>query len=119
MKPTLIFSKKWFIGLETAAKKIKVTTQKGVRSDVKHLNHGYHTKQNQIWYNTLNCTMYSDTMLASTKATRGHTMFQVFVMDRNYSCVARMYARSESGDDLSQIFLLVRVPRQMVIDGAK
>ena len=40
-------------------------------------------------------------------------------MDRNYSCIAHISAKSESGDALLQIFQSVRVPQQMVTYGAK
>ena len=40
--------------------------------------------------------MYSDMLFASTKSTRGHTMAQVFVTDREFACVGHMFAKSDA-----------------------
>ena len=63
--------------------------------------------------------MYSDTLSALTKSTRGQTMLQVFVTDRNYAHAAHISAKSEAGDAVSKIFQSFGVPRYMVTDGAK
>ena len=70
-------------------------------------------------YNTFNCTMYSDKLFSLEKSTRGHTASQAFVTDRNCAHVAHISAKSESGDDLLQIFQSVEVPQHMVTDGSK
>ena len=112
-------AKRWGIGLDTASKTIKVTTQKGARSAVHPLHRRYRTKQQQMRYQTLNCTMYSDTLFASTKSSRGNTMSQVFATDTDFARVVHMSAKSDAGNALTDVFQTVGVPRHMVTDGAK
>ena len=104
-----VFWEKWDIILETATNTIKATTQKRVQSPIHPINYSYHTKQHKIQYNTFNCTMYSDTLFTLTESTRGHTMSQVMVTDRDYNRVGHMYTKSEAGDVLLQIFQSVGV----------
>ena len=70
-------------------------------------------------YNTLNCSMYSDTSFALKKSTRGYTMSQVFVMDREFAHAGHMSTESESGDALTQTFKSVGLPWNTVTYGAK
>ena len=99
-----LLARRWGITLETAANTIKSTTQKGARSAVQHLHRSYCTKQQKMEDKTLNFTMYYDMLFSSTKSNRGHKMSHLFVMDRKFSPVRHMYATSEDGYALTQMF---------------
>ena len=46
-------------------------------------------------------------------------MSQLFVTDRDFARVGHMYAKSESGDALTQKIQSVGVPQHIVTDGSK
>ena len=60
-------SQKWNIGLNTAKKTIKVTTQLGVRPELGPLTRRYLTDMMQQHLRLLNTTFYTDTLFAKCK----------------------------------------------------
>jgi hypothetical protein len=65
-------AKRWGIGLETATRILKVTTQRGIRNVSEPLHRRFRTRTQQMRYRHLNSRFYSDTMFASTRSIRGN-----------------------------------------------
>ena len=70
---------KWDIGLTTAKRTTKVTTQQGVRT-VEHpiFQRRFRTNNRKLRYYRLNSTMFTDTYFSSIKSTRGNTCAQIW-----------------------------------------
>lgn len=111
-------SRQWGIGLETAERTLRVTTQRGTRTALHPLHRRYRTAQQQFRYNRLNTRFYSDTMFSLTKSIRGSTCSQVFVNDCGFSKHVPMRSKGEAGNALDELFNDVGVPTSLVTDGA-
>jgi len=73
-------AKLWNIGLSTAMKTIKCTTQKGVRNTMYPIERCFRTKQAQLRYKQLSGrhgTFYTDTFFANTNSLNGCKMAQI------------------------------------------
>jgi hypothetical protein len=112
-------SRRWGIGLLTAQKTLRVTTQRGLRTAVHPLHRRYRTQQQQLRYNRLNSKFYSDTMFSSSVSVRGNTCGQIFVNDLNYSKFIPLKSKGDAGMALEELFQDVGVPTHMHTDGAK
>ena len=69
---------KWHVGLDTAKRTVKVTTQKGVKQALHLISRRYRTKQTQMRYNSLNSRFYSDAMIADCKSLNQNKYAQFF-----------------------------------------
>jgi hypothetical protein len=112
-------SRHWGIGLLTAQKTLRVTTQKGLRTAVHPLHRRYRTQQQQLRYNHLNSKFYSDTMFSSSVSVRGNTCGQIFVNDLNYSKFIPLKSKGDARMALEELFQDVGVPTHMHTNGAK
>jgi len=112
----------WNIPLQTAAKTIQVTTQKGIHMSVHPLHARYRTKQAHLQYDQLggrHGRFYTDTMFANIKSTRGNDMAQIYVNDINFTRLFPIRAKSEVGDTLLGFIRDVGIPSEIVSDYAK
>jgi hypothetical protein len=112
-------ARRWGIGLDTAERTLKVTTQKGIRHAVHPIHRRYRTQQQQYRYNRLNTKFYSDTFFSTTKSLNGNKMAQMFINDLEFSKVVPMEFKSDAGEALSSLFEDVGVPTELHTDGAK
>jgi len=65
-------SKRWFIGLESAARTLQATTQLGMRYVEGPLEHHLRTSQAHMHFLSLNIVAYTDTMFSNLKSVRGY-----------------------------------------------
>ena len=114
-----VLAKKWGIGVETAARTLKVTTQKGLRQAVHPISRRYRTQHSQYRYNHLKTTFYADTMFSKTKSLNGNTCAHVFVNDINFSNVTCTPLKSDAWRGLNELFDDVGIPAHLHTDGAK
>lgn len=112
-------ARRWGLGVETAARTLVVTTQKGIRNAVHPLHRRYRTNQQQLRYNQLASLFYSDTMFSKTKSSRGYTMGQVFVNDIEYTRFIPMKSKADAGDALSAFIQDVGIPSGLHTDDAR
>ena len=77
--PPEALAEKWDIGLTTAKRTIKVTTQLGLRK-VEHPSFQRHLRTNdrQLRYRILNTTMLTDTYFSPIKSKRGNTCAKIW-----------------------------------------
>ncbi|MGH7974683.1 MAG: hypothetical protein ACREBR_04095 [bacterium] len=112
-------SRRWGIGIETASKTLKGTTQKSIRNAVHPLHRRYRTKQEQLRYNQLSTAFYSDTMFSAFKSVLNNSCGQIFVNDLEFVRFIPMRSKSEAGDTLAEFIQDVGVPVQLHTDNAK
>ncbi|MGH3053527.1 MAG: hypothetical protein ACRDL7_00940, partial [Gaiellaceae bacterium] len=112
-------SRRWGIGLETATRTLKVTTQKCIRNAVHPLHRRYRTRQQQLRYNQLSSRFYSDTMFSSHKSIGSNMCGQVFVNDLEFVRFIPMQSKSDAGNALSEFIQDVGIPQSLHTDNAK
>ncbi len=83
-------SKRWLIGLESAARTLQATTQLGMRYVEGPLEHHLRTSQAHMHFLSLNIVAYTDTMFSNLKSVRGYSCAQVFTNGNNFSSVYPM-----------------------------
>jgi hypothetical protein len=93
-------SRKFGIGLETARKTLKATTQYGIQHAVHPLSRRYQTDIMQSTRKRLNDTFYTDTMFSGMKSLRGNTCAQIFTNGKfvHYEPNVR---KSQAGESLN------------------
>ena len=110
-------SRKWAIGLDTARKTLKATTQYGVRKGVHPLTRRYRVDHLDLHRRRLNTRFYTDTLFSRNKSGRSNTCAQVYT-DGMFTLVCPMGAKSEVGDTLQLFFDEVGVMENLTHDGA-
>ena len=111
-------SRKFGIGLETARKTLKATTQNGIRHAIHPLSRRYRTDIMQSKRKRLNDTFYTDTMFSGIRSLRGNTCAQLFTNGK-FVHIEPMDKRSEAGEALNSMIDEIGIPDKMVFDGAK
>ena len=113
-------SKNWDIGLETAHRTLKVTTQRGVRTVLyPTLSRRFRTNDRQLRYRRLPVTLFTDTMYASTKSRRGNKCAQIFGSQEGWCRAYPMQKESQAHEALSLLHQREGVPNVMVMDNAQ
>lgn len=113
-------AEKWDIGLTTAKRTTRVTTQRGVRT-VEHpsMQRRFRTNDRQLRYRRLNTTMFTDTYFSSVKSTRGNTCAQVWTNDLEWTRIDPMPSKKYAHHSAQKLFKNDGVPSKIVMDGAK
>jgi hypothetical protein len=111
-------SRKFGVGLETARKTLKATTQYGIQHAVHPLSRRYRTDIMQSKRQRLNDTFYTDTMFSGIRSLRGNTCAQVFTNGK-YVHMEPGERKSQAGEALGSMIDKVRIPDKIVFDGAK
>jgi hypothetical protein len=112
-------ARQWCIGLQTAAKTLMSTTQKGVRNAIHPIHRHFRTRQTQLHYPQLSSKFYSDTMFAFTTSICHFTCGQIFINDLNFSRIIPMKWKANAGDALMYMIQDIGIPFEMHIGGAK
>jgi hypothetical protein len=110
-------ARKWRIGLETARKTLKVTTQFGIRHALHPLRRRYRTDHMALRYQRLRTTFYTDTMFSKVTSIKGNKCAQVFCSD-NFVRIYPMRSKSEAGQALQDFADDVGVMDELVCDNA-
>jgi hypothetical protein len=110
-------SRKWGIGLETAKKTLKVTTQYGIRHAIHPLRRRYRTDHLSLRYRRLKSTFYTDTLFSKVKSIKGNKCAQIYC-GGNYVKILPMVSKSQVGTSLQEFADDVGVMDQLVVDGA-
>ena len=111
-------SQKWNIGLNTANKTIKVTTQLGLRSALGALTWRYRTDimQQHLW--RLNTKFYTDTLFAKYKYIIGNNLAQVYTDGQGFVHVNPRTSKSLYGLTLDNLTKNVGISNTIIYDGA-
>jgi hypothetical protein len=111
-------SRKFGVGLETARKMLKATTQYGIRHAVHPLSQQYRTDIMQSKRQRLNDTFYIDTMFSGIRSLRGNTCAQVFTNGK-YVHMEPGERKSQAGEALRSMINKVGIPDIIIFDKAK
>ena len=95
---------RWGIGIKTAERTLKATTQLGVQSAIHPLHRRYRTKQLQYRYNWLNTKLYADVFFSSVPSLSGNTCGVIFVNNLGFSHIVPMKSKSQEGNALTEFF---------------
>ena len=109
----------WGIGIKTAERTLKATTQLGVQSAIHPLHRRYRTKQLQYRYNRLNTRLYADVFFSSVPSLSGNTCGVIFVNNLGFSHIVPMKSKSQAGNALTEFFEDKEVPTVLHTDGTK
>ena len=109
----------WGIGIKTAERTLKATTQLGVQSAIHPLHCRYRTKQLPYRYNQLNMKLYVDVFFSSVPLLSGNTCGVIFVNNLGFLHIVPMKSKSQEGNALTEFFKDKGVPTVMHTDGAK
>jgi hypothetical protein len=95
----------WGIGIETAKRTLKVTTQCGVRT-VPHptLSRRFRTNDRQLRYRRLPVDVFTDTMFSNSASRQGNRCAQVFSTSNGWVRAYPMKKKSEAHEALSLLF---------------
>jgi hypothetical protein len=115
-----VLSRRWGIGIESARRTVKVTTQRGVRT-VLHpsLSRRFRTNDRQLRYRRLRSDIFGDTLEANVKSNRGNKYAQVFGTSFGWSRVFPVRKKSDVHEGLSLMFKRDGVPPKIIVDGSK
>ena len=94
----------WGIGVKTAERTLKATTQLGIRSAIHPLHCRYRTKQLQYRYNWLNTKLYPDVFFLSVPSLSGNTCEVIFVNNLGFLHIVPMKSKSQAGNALAEFF---------------
>jgi hypothetical protein len=111
-------SRKFGVGLETAQKTLKATTQLGIRHAVHPLLRQYRTDVLQSKWKRLSDTFYTDTMFSGIRSLRGNTCAQLFTNGKfvHFETIER---KSQAGEMLHSMIDEVGIPNKIISDGAR
>ena len=113
-------SKQWDIGLTTAKRTTKVTTQQGVRTvDHPCLQRHFRTNDQQLQYCRLNSTMFNDTYFSSIKYTRGNTCAQIWTNDIKMIRIDPMSTKIHARHSAKKLFKNDGLLSKIVVDGSR
>ena len=99
-------------------KKIKVTTQLGVRSALVPLTSRYRTDMIQKYLRCLNTTFYTDTLFAKCKSRIVNNVAQVYTNGQGFVHVGPRTSKSLSGQTLDNLTKNIGTPNTVIYDMA-
>ena len=115
-----VLAKRWGVGLETAARTLKVTIQRGIRTVLNpSLSTRFRTNDRQLRYRRLRADVYGDTLIAKTKSLRQNKYAEVFATSFGWTRAYPMRLKSDAHEGLSLMFKRDGVPRAIIVDGSK
>ena len=114
-------SRNWGIGLETAARTIEATTQKGLRTILHNtLSRRFRTNDRQLRYRRLMHEVFTDTLESPVPSWfRQNRYAQVFATRFGWSRVFPMRRKADAHDGLSLLAQRDGVPLRIIMDGSK
>ena len=113
-------SSRWGIGLDTAAKMLKVTTQRGICTVTNPmLSCQFRTNDRHLQYRRLRTDVFGDTMFSNIMSQRSNKCAQVFTTSFHWSRACPIPRKSSVHEGLLLMFKWDVVPINMIIDGAR
>ena len=111
-------AKQWGIGLDTATKTLKATTQAGIQHAIHPLNQQYRMDTMALRHQRLHSTFYSDTLFSGVKSIHGNKCAQVTTDGKFIHVLYPMTSKSKAGCALTAFVQDVGIPEVVVVDGA-
>ena len=108
-------SKKWMIGLESARRTLRVTTQQGIRTAINPITRRYRVDNLALHRHRLNTRFYTDTLFSRTTSLAGNKCAQVFT-DGQFTAVYPLTSKADVGQSLAKFIDEVGVPDGLTAD---
>ena len=110
----------WGIDVKTAARTVKATTQRGIRT-VLHptLSRHFRTNDWQLRYRRLPIDCFTDTLFSNTTSRRNNKCAQIFTTLDGWCRALPMSKKSQAHERLSLLLPQEGAPNTMIMDGAK
>ena len=108
------FSRIWNIGLETAQRTLRITTQFGTRSAIHPITRCYHV--DHLHYNRrrlLNTIFYTDGLQSCVVSLRGNKHAQVYI-NGQFTTIYPSSSKSKAGDSLRELSDDVDIPENLI-----
>ena len=116
----LTLARNWGIGVRTAKKTLKVTTQRGVRTMVHALlSQRFRMNDRQLRYRRLPIKCFTDTLIAKTESRDKNKYAQIYCTPEGWARAFPMRLKSKAHKTLSLLHKRDGVPNVMIMDGAK
>ena len=114
-----ILAKRWGISQQQAQRTLQSTTQRGIRT-VLHptLSRRFRSNDRQLRYRRIQQELYTDTMFASNKSSRGNTCAQIFCARNGWCRAYPLRTKGDAHHALSTLFRNEGVPPTLIMDGA-
>ena len=113
-------ARNWGIGLATAQKTLKVTTQQDIRTMVHaSLSRRFHTNDRQLRNRRFPIEWFTDTLIAKTESCDKNRYAQVYCTPDGWARCFPMRLKSEVPKTLSLLHKRDGVPNVMIMDGSK
>ena len=111
-------ARNWGIGLGTAKKTLRVTTQRGIRTLVHPtLSRRFRTNDRQLRYRRMPIDLYTDTMMATVKSQQGNKVAQVFCSRNGWTRAYPLEKEAHAHEALSLLFQREGAPNTMTSYG--
>ena len=116
-----VLARRWGIGMNTASRTMKATTQRGIRTFVHPSDRRIPTKRPYLDYPYLRKKkMYTDTLIAAVKSRRGNTVAQVWADGLGYSLFYPLESKALAYTTVPMMVQdLNAIPAVIVSDGSK
>ena len=108
---------KWNIGLETAKKTLKVTTQFGIHTAVHPMMRRLRVDHLHLHQHHLRGTWFADTLLSKVKSKLGNTCANIYTQGK-FTQAIPMISRKDAGKSLIDFTDDVGIPERLITDGA-
>jgi hypothetical protein len=108
-------SRLWKVGLETAQKTLRATTQDGIRTALHPITRRYRVDHLHLHRRRLNTAFYTDTLFSRVASLRGNKCAQVFT-DGQFTAVYPIVSKSRAGESLRQLSHDVGTPDHLTAD---
>ena len=108
-------SRLWNVGLETAQRMLRATTQQGIRSAVHPIFRCYRVDHLHFHRKRLHTTFHTDTLFSNIISLRGNKCAQVFT-NGAFTAVYPIMLKSHVGDSNQEIINDVGIPDRLYVD---
>ena len=111
-------SKKWCIGLDTANKTLRCTTQSGMRNIFVPSDRKVRMKAQWLKYPSINVKMYGDAMHSKVPGLGGETGATILTNGKGFDHVYPWKTKDDYAKSLMKFIHDVGIPKTLVTDGA-
>jgi Reverse transcriptase (RNA-dependent DNA polymerase) len=112
-------AKRWGIGLPTADRTLRVTTQRGIRTFLRPTDRRLSTSLPHLSYSVINRTLYSDTMFAKVKSLHGNASAQVWTDGQGYALLYPIKSKSLAYTTVQRVIHEMNaIPKAVITDNA-
>ena len=108
-------SRLWNVGLETAQRMLRATTQQGIHSAVHPIFRHYRVDHLHFHRKRLHATFHTDTLFSKIMSLRGNKCAQVFT-NGAFTAVYPIILKSHTGDSLRELINDVGIPDRLYAD---